>query len=653
MYKIFKYSSHPTVDFAAEELKKYIRMMMPRCGEIEITTDERDGDGFVLALSADIGIDMPETDVPELDDVVVINTNERGGIIAASNPRALLIAVYEYLRKNGCEWLYPGVDGEFIPVIESLAAVNYRKMADMRVRAQCNEGAEYQGSMIETIDFTPKIGLNSYMLEFDNPKTYYNSYYNHRSNLANRSPEPITSEQVLQWKRACEAEIAKRSLIFQDMGHGWTAEPFGIDTTEGWAKDAENPIPEESRDFVALCEGSRSLYHGVALNTNFCMSNPKARGIVAKAIADYAEISPQVNYLHVWLADNRNNHCECDECRKKTVSDWYVMLLNAIDEELTARNLATRIAYIAYYDTAFPPLTEKIKNPDRFVLLLAAITRDYTETPDMSASGGELPKFVLNKNVFPSDLGDYIRYSEGWQETAFTPKFCYEYHFWIHQYYDFGGIRLAERLYEDVRAYRDAGFFGIIQDGSQRSFFPNGFPFYVYSRAMYDKEVSFEELREDYFSHAYGENWREISAYLEKISDIFDVKYLEVPHRSTAARKLISPKRAEALKKIAPLCAEMAKKIRAWRKVPQKRIFSLSMRILELHAEYCVGLAESMILTAEGKADEAFDAFNALFDSFGRHEFEIERYFDHHLAYSALKRSLHAGKNRIITEEIG
>ena len=101
------------------------------------------------------------------------------------------------------------------------------------------------------------------------------------------------------------------------------------------------------------------------------------------------------------------------------------------------------------------------------------------------------------------------------------------------------------------------------------------------------------------------------------------------------------------------MCAEMAKKLRAWRKVPQKRIFSLSLRLLELHAEYCTGLAESMILTAEGKADEAFDAFNSHFDSFGAHEFEIERYFDHHLAYSALKRSLHPGKNRIITEEIG
>ena len=136
MYKIFKYSLHPTVDFAAEELKKYLRMLMPRCGEITICSDERDGDGFVLALCSDIGIDLPETDDPELDDVVVINANERGGIIAGSNPRALLIAVYEYLRQNGCRWVHPGIDGEFSPVKDAPAVVNYRKKADMRVRAQ-------------------------------------------------------------------------------------------------------------------------------------------------------------------------------------------------------------------------------------------------------------------------------------------------------------------------------------------------------------------------------------------------------------------------------------------------------------------------------------------------------------------------------------
>ena len=36
MYSINKITSNSTVDFAAEELKKYLRMMMPECGEVFI-----------------------------------------------------------------------------------------------------------------------------------------------------------------------------------------------------------------------------------------------------------------------------------------------------------------------------------------------------------------------------------------------------------------------------------------------------------------------------------------------------------------------------------------------------------------------------------------------------------------------------------------
>ena len=39
MYCIHKITLNPTVDFAAEELKKYLRMMMPRCGEVAIDYD--------------------------------------------------------------------------------------------------------------------------------------------------------------------------------------------------------------------------------------------------------------------------------------------------------------------------------------------------------------------------------------------------------------------------------------------------------------------------------------------------------------------------------------------------------------------------------------------------------------------------------------
>ena len=52
---------------------------------------------------------------------------------------------------------------------------------------------------------------------------------------------------MLQWKRECEAEIATRGLQFHDMGHGWTAEPFGLCSVEGWRADAEVELTDELR----------------------------------------------------------------------------------------------------------------------------------------------------------------------------------------------------------------------------------------------------------------------------------------------------------------------------------------------------------------------------------------------------------------------
>ena len=137
MYRIYKITSSPVVDFAAEELKKYLRMMMPRCGEIVIERNTEATDGFRLGLMQDFGLDVSEADDPKLDDILHIDTDDNGGIIAGSNPRSVLLAVYRYLTINGCRWLFPGIDGEFIP-IKDIEPTKFHKMADCRFRGQCN-----------------------------------------------------------------------------------------------------------------------------------------------------------------------------------------------------------------------------------------------------------------------------------------------------------------------------------------------------------------------------------------------------------------------------------------------------------------------------------------------------------------------------------
>jgi len=311
MFHIHMLRPDQVISFAAEELKKYLRMMMPECGDISIDLAPGAQTGFRLGLAEDFGIDVPEADDPVLDDVVIIDTDGQGGVLAGSNPRSVLFAVYRYLKENGCRWLFPGVDGEFIPIAD-VKPIHYRHLAAHRFRGWCNEGAEYQQCMLETIDFAPKLEMNVYMIEFDNPYVYYKIYYDHHYNEENRPPETVSPAIVKQWKRQCEVEIAKRGLQFHDMGHGWTAEPFGNSSTVGWSK-TEDVLPPERAQYVAELNGVRELYRGIALNTNVCMSNPKVRTIMAQYIADYAEAHTNVDYLHVWLADGSRNHCECEE----------------------------------------------------------------------------------------------------------------------------------------------------------------------------------------------------------------------------------------------------------------------------------------------------------------------------------------------------
>ena len=151
MLQINKLRADHVIDFAAEELKKYLRMMLPRCGEIDIRYDPDATDGFRLGLLEDFALPSEAVD-PVLDDVIHVDTDCNGGILAGSNPRSVLFGVYRLLRENGCRWLYPGVDGEHVP-LRDITPQKYHKKADHRFRGHCNEGAESQQAMLETIEF--------------------------------------------------------------------------------------------------------------------------------------------------------------------------------------------------------------------------------------------------------------------------------------------------------------------------------------------------------------------------------------------------------------------------------------------------------------------------------------------------------------------
>ena len=637
MLQINKLRADNVIDFAAEELKKYLRMMMPECGDIPISYNPDSSEGFRLGLVEDFGLCFDEVKDTNLDDLVHIETDTQGGILAGSNPRSVLFSVYRYLKENGCRWLFPGVDGEYIPMAD-ITPVSYHHMADHRFRGQCNEGAESQQCMLETIDFYAKLEMNAYMLEFHIPYYYYDQYYSHAYNEKNRVPEPVTRENVLQWKRMCEVEIAKRGLQFHDMGHGWTAEPFGIDSTSQWTPDNQL-ISEESRQHIALINGKRELYRGVALNTNLCMSNPATRTVMATAIADYASNHQNATYIHVWLADSSRNHCECEECVKMLPSDYYMMIMNELDEILTARNLSTRIVFIAYVDTLFAPTQIHIKNKDRFALLYAPIHRSYTGSVNIKQIK-ETPAYIRNRWTPPKTSEENAAFVLDWQKNWDGPCFCYEYHYWLHLYRDPGTMYISRRIYEDILTLKDLGMDGFMEDGSQRPFFPNGFSIYIYAEALLNRNCDYDKVKEDYFRHVYGKCKNEAMEYLEQISNVFDFAFMEGEHSVDLSKgKYYNPAQADSLRKVKAITEKARCFAKSHMSLPV-RVQTVAMRLLLRHTEYCDMVADMMIEKALGNDENARILFKKLCDDFGRYEIEIERYFDHGLCMHAFERMI-------------
>jgi len=636
MLKINKITSDSVIDHAAEELKKYLRMMMPEGGDVKITYNPTATDGFRLGLMQDLGLDTSDAEDAELDDILYIDCNTEGGIIAGDNPRSVLLAVYEYLRQNGCRWLFPGVDGEYIPM-QDIVPVKYRHKPSCRYRGWCNEGAEYQSNMMDTIDFAPKLGLNVFMLEFRVPTGYYNRYYLHEHNEKNRPAEPVTEQQIFQWKRQCEAEIAKRGLQFHDIGHGWTTDAFGIDSSMRYHPEAptmnNRSLTEEQKSYLALCNGVRELKSDTPNYTQCCMGPEKHQEMIVKYVCDYAENHSNVDYLHIWLGDSVNRHCECDVCKTKTPSDWYMIILNKIDEELTRRNLSTRIVFISYVDTVWAPEKEKLNNPDRFTMLFAPISRKYTESLPKVLSDIKTVPYVRNELKMPATLEENFAYYKDWRKLFKGAALAYEYHFWRHQYYEVAGIELSKRINEDIKAYKMFDINGIIEDGSQRSFFPSGLAFYTYARTLFDTSLSFDEIAEDYLSHVYGEDWKQFYDYLDRLGRAFDFAYMEgecgIDDNKTAH---YDPSRVKSLESVKTIVAEGRELIKAHYNSPV-RVQTVAVRLLEMHAEYVLLIADAFIKKALGEDEEAEELIWAAAEEIGKREIEFEPYYDHTLAF--------------------
>ncbi len=535
--KVIALREEPTIRFAAEELKKYLDKMLVPESEAVIQLGLFEDFDVLKADSLKWLSDVPDKDY---DDAVYISVKSGRGIIAGINPRSVLLAVYRFLSDSGCRWLRPGRDGEYIPRVslEDLSSETAEKPS-YRHRGICIEGANSYENIKNIIDWAPKLGFNSYFFQFREAFTFFNRWYSHENNPL-KEPEPFTVEDARRYVAMGAKGLEKRGMLHHAVGHGWTCEPFGIPGLEWKAEETE--ISDDIRIMLAEVNGKRELWHGVALNTNLCYSNEKARKTVTEAIADYLTEHPEVDVLHFWLADGTNNQCECENCSQTRPSDYYVMMLNELDELLTKREIERKIVFLIYVDLLWPPERERIKNPDRFIMMFAPISRTYNSAFDTKNPIPPLPPYIRNKCTFPTSVEGNLAFLKAWQELFQGDSFDFDYHFmWAH-FRDPGYYNIADILHKDIQNLVNIGLNGFISCQTQRAFFPTGLGMYTMGKTLWNRDLDFDSIKEEYFSAAYGKDGSLVSEYLRKLSVLFlTVRTMQIEGRLKRAFLRLKP----------------------------------------------------------------------------------------------------------------
>ena len=606
-WKLICSSSDPTVRFAAEELKKYLSAM-DEAADVLLLEAFRIArpvtDGVVLAVDASL---LPAEADPVFDDAVLIDVENGLGRIAGANPRSVLMGVYRFLRELGCAFLRPGKNGEVIPQRPlSDVCVHLAERPSYRHRGVTIEGAVSADHVTDMIDWLPKVGMNSYFIQFlDVPFTFYDRWYSHLGNET-MTPSPLQPDEVRAIRFAAVDQIKKRGLLYHAAGHGWTCEPFGIPGNSWDAADI--PLTDAQRSCLAEVDGKRELWNGIALNTNLCYSQSAVRSTIAQAVVDYVRAIPQTDVVHLWLADNINNHCECEACRKKLPAEWYVILLNEIDRLMTENGMNQKIVFLLYFDLLWPPKTEMLVNPDRFIMMFAPISRTYSESVASVPVFDEtkLPPYVRNHLSVPRSVSENLAWLREWQKQITCDSFDFDYHYYLDHFNDPGYTRMAEVLLQDVKGLKSIGLNGLISCQIQRSWFPTGLGMHLMAAGLWNRETQFGAAAAAYYSAAFGADGASVGEYLRSLSDAFDPRFLR---RETGPATEDDFTRLSAVAPIVDGFLPVIRRHACDASLPAA--IRQSWQYLTVHADYCRLLADALTTEIRDPAASAakFDRF--------------------------------------------
>ena len=595
-----------TLKYAKNELFSYL-------SALNIPDTERESINIDLIVNENI----LHVENSFLDDAFKIEIEGGTGSIIGTNERSVLLAVYHFLYRLGFRFLSPLKETELIPDITSINTIilSESHIYPFRHRGICIEGASSVENILDMIEWMPKLGFNCFFSQFRLPHVFMERWYKHEFNPSLKEKD-FNIEISKKYTKRIFDEVKLRSLLLHTFGHGWTANASGFPAL-GW--DKRNDKAEENNNFFAMINGKRQLFHNIPANTNLCYSNNQVIEKLADLVLEYSQNNKDVDYVHFWLADEANNVCECENCNKEILSDQYISILNRIDEKLSENNLDTRIVFLLYQELLWPPIKNKLKNPDRFIIMFAPISRTFEKSYPDNIPQKELPEYKKNHITLPETIEQNLNFLFAWQKNFNNDGFIFDYPLGRAHYGDFGYYNISKILFYDIMKLPKLGLNGYISCQELRTFAPNSLPDYIMGYTLSGICKNFEEFSEQYYKDIYGDFHIHAGRYLKELSSFSHPDYF-----NGKGNRVSDKVNSDFLKLLQVLENFMP----VFKEVRASGSFNIYWSLLEYHNNYSKKLVKALINLSSGNVGAAENDFNNFTEYIQKNEMKFQKFLD-------------------------
>ncbi|MBO4632010.1 MAG: DUF4838 domain-containing protein [Lentisphaeria bacterium] len=452
--------------------------------------------------------------------------------ITGSNPRSVLFGVYEYLKKHGFAFLYPGREGEVIPenVVFRIDGFDFAETASRTFRGMAV--APDPDNLQEGYDLLRFMAQNKYNLFFmegydvDRPGDEYSVINGvHPLQHVEHSLKDKTWEErkeVALKKQTMIAEARKYGLLIERGGHGWN---YGV--PEHYGKN-HGLTPEQARAELKA-KGKINQRAEVEVSTWFqiCLAREEVREIYAEHIISYLKKHRgELDIAAIWFGDGYDNKCMCEECIKHPFSDLYLDIFRRVALRAKQELPEITLECIMYFETLEPPTRNWLEGLDNVILNLAVWRHCYFHKLDDPACRmpGWIPDYRNNaSHDTPNDkriinYDHYLAY-DGWRKIIGNDLKCL-----IFNYITMNRVPAAHLLSYDLTPlinvfddYDRLNFDGMVDCQCHCSWDkPANLQLYGAGRVLWNKHDNDPaKIRSELFSLLFGKKSPEVTDYCD------------------------------------------------------------------------------------------------------------------------------------------